>query len=203
MFSHSLIPFINKPNRVTANSATIIDNIYSNEIRNDQLSGILHTDISDHFPIFIIDCSCTTYDQPQDIVKRHHTYDNISKFENTLKEIDFSSILDSNDPQNNLTNFHDTFSQAHDKCFPLKRIKINYRNKKTWLTNGLKNSIKQKNNLYVKSMKSLTVHNINQYKAYKRVLNTVLKKKMNRIITILSLTTIKIIWRNVRLSLNE
>ena len=61
--------------------------------------------------------------------------------------------------------------------FSLNRIKMNYRNKKPWLTNGLKNSIKQKNNLYVKSIKSLTVHNINQCKAYKRMLNTALKKK--------------------------
>ena len=77
MFSHSLIPFINRPTRETANSATIIDNIYSNEIQNDQLSGILYTNISDHFPIFIIDYSCTTYDQSQYIVKRHYTCDNI------------------------------------------------------------------------------------------------------------------------------
>ena len=34
----------------------------------------------------------------------------------------------------------------------------------------------RKNKLYVKSIKSPTVHNINQYKAYKRMLNTVLKK---------------------------
>ena len=47
-----------------------------------------------------------------------------------------------------------------------------------------------KNKLNVKWIKSPTDHNINQYKAYKRMLNTVLKK-MNRIITILSLTTIK------------
>ena len=34
----------------------------------------------------------------------------------------------------------------------------------------------KKNKLYVKSIKAPTVHNINQYKAYKRMLNTVLKK---------------------------
>ena len=179
MFYHSLTNFINRPTRVTANSATINDNIYSNEMRNDQLTGILYTDMSDHFPIFIIDYSCTTYDQPQYIVKRHNTCDNISKCENTLKEIDFSSILDSNDPQHAFTNFHDfhdIFSQAHDICIPSKIIKMNYRNKKTWLTNGLKNSIKRKNKLYVKSIKPPTVHNVNQYKAYQMMLITVLKK---------------------------
>ena len=53
-------------------------------------------------------------------------------------------MLNSNDPQNAFTNFLDIFSQAHDICFPLKRIKMNDRNNKPWLTNGLKNSIKQK-----------------------------------------------------------
>ena len=79
-------------------------------MRNDQLSGISYTDTSDHFPGFIIDCSCATYDQPQYIVERHYTCDNISKFENTLKEIDFSCILNGNDPQNAFKNFHDIFS---------------------------------------------------------------------------------------------
>ena len=34
MFSHSLVPFINKPTRVTSNYATIIDSIYSYKIIN-------------------------------------------------------------------------------------------------------------------------------------------------------------------------
>ena len=83
-------------------------------MRNDQSSGILYTDIRDHFSSFITDCSCTTYDQPQYIIKRHYTCDNILKFENNLKEIDFSSILNNNDPQNASANFHDIFSRAHD-----------------------------------------------------------------------------------------
>ena len=110
MFFYSLVPFVNRPTRVTANSATIIDTIYSNEIRNDQLSGILYTDISDFFLIFIVYCSCTTYDQHQYIVKRHYTCDNILKFENTLKEIAVSSLLNSNDPQHAFTNFHDNLN---------------------------------------------------------------------------------------------
>ena len=51
-------PTINKPTRVTSNSTSIIDNIFTNvnnisdsvEVR---VPGILLTDISDHFPIFI------------------------------------------------------------------------------------------------------------------------------------------------------
>ena len=59
MYSHSLFPCITKPTRVTAKSASLIDNIFcNNDVNNDDVfNGILYTDISDHFPIFHIDNS--------------------------------------------------------------------------------------------------------------------------------------------------
>ena len=56
MFQHSFIPLINKPTRITTTTATVIDNIYSNDIlgTNYQSDGIIYTDISDHLPIFLL-----------------------------------------------------------------------------------------------------------------------------------------------------
>ena len=55
MFSFSFSPIINNPTRVTSTTATLIDNIFCNDINNSQLvNGILHTDISEHYPIFSI-----------------------------------------------------------------------------------------------------------------------------------------------------
>ena len=54
MFSHSMLPIINKPTRVTASSATIIDNIYITDNNPNTFQGLLCTDISDHLPIFYI-----------------------------------------------------------------------------------------------------------------------------------------------------
>ena len=56
MYSYSLFPCITKPTRVTAKSASLIDNIFCNNDLNDDngFTGILYTDISDHFPIFIL-----------------------------------------------------------------------------------------------------------------------------------------------------
>ena len=53
MFSNSFIPVINKPTRVTSKTATIIDNIFTNEYKNENkyMTGILTTDISDHYPL--------------------------------------------------------------------------------------------------------------------------------------------------------
>ena len=50
-----LIPTINKPTRVTRNTATAIDHIITNSVINAEFkTGIIKTDISDHFPIFFI-----------------------------------------------------------------------------------------------------------------------------------------------------
>lgn len=51
-FSHSLNPLINKPTRITDHSATLIDNFLTNNISSDNdISGIIPVDMSDHYPI--------------------------------------------------------------------------------------------------------------------------------------------------------
>ena len=55
IFQHSLVPIVNKPTRVTRNNGTLIDYIITNSFAEQKnLTGILKTDISDHFPIFTI-----------------------------------------------------------------------------------------------------------------------------------------------------
>ena len=55
LYSHSLLPCITKPTRVTAKSASLIDNIFCNSVLYDDhaFTGILYTDVSDHFPFFL------------------------------------------------------------------------------------------------------------------------------------------------------
>ena len=49
IFQHSLVPIVNKPTRVTKNNATLIDYIITNSFTDQEnLTGILKTDISDH-----------------------------------------------------------------------------------------------------------------------------------------------------------
>ena len=53
-FSMGLYPVINKPTRVCSNSSTLIDNIFTNSIDDSSVSGIIFSDLSDHYPIFYI-----------------------------------------------------------------------------------------------------------------------------------------------------
>ena len=51
--SHNFLPHILQPSRVTTNSKTLIDNIFSN-MAVPNISGNLTASISDHFPQFLV-----------------------------------------------------------------------------------------------------------------------------------------------------
>ena len=67
LYSYSLTPLITKPTRITENTATLIDNIFTNNSLSGRrhLSGILYTDISDHLPVFCID-TCSEYTRKEE-----------------------------------------------------------------------------------------------------------------------------------------
>ena len=70
-FSHDHLPLINKPTRVIRNNATIIDHIVTNDCVNNVLNaGILVSDISDHFPIFVFS-EKTKLQSPEQISYEH------------------------------------------------------------------------------------------------------------------------------------
>ena len=54
MISHYLLPYILHPTRVTDHSATVTDNIFSNSASYESISENIISQISDHFPQFMI-----------------------------------------------------------------------------------------------------------------------------------------------------
>ena len=54
MYSFGLYPLIDEPTRVTDSSATLINNIFTNELRHNLTCSILFNDISDHLKMFAL-----------------------------------------------------------------------------------------------------------------------------------------------------
>ena len=78
VYSHSLIPTIHKPTRLTEHTATIIDNILTNT-DNIVESAIIVTDITDHMPtVLVSNINSKEKSQPKQnaLYKRRHTNDN-------------------------------------------------------------------------------------------------------------------------------
>ncbi len=54
MYSNCLFPVIIKPSIITIDTATLIDNIFTNNIDYEIVGGLLINDISGHLPVFAI-----------------------------------------------------------------------------------------------------------------------------------------------------
>ena len=89
--------------------------------------------------------------------------------------INWEAIIAERTCQEAYSEFHSKNLKCHEECFPLVQFKITYRNRKPWLTTGLKASIKVKNKLYVLSLKAPTLYNKNKYAKYKRILQKSLR----------------------------
>ena len=76
-----LLPVITKPTRVSTNSATLIDNIFvSDRLQQSPNSGVLITDISDHFPCMLtISDFNQSKNAPIKIIKRKLNKENLDK----------------------------------------------------------------------------------------------------------------------------
>ena len=176
MYSHSYLPLINKPTRVTSQSMTLIDNIYTNCTLNNIERGIFFTDISDHLPIFcIINSAKPNKSTTEFIHKRIYSTKNFEKYKEMITNVDWvNPILASNDPQEAFTLLHTTICKYHNICFPLQKIKLGYKTRKPWLTQELKNMIKIKNKLCYKSKTNPDMEST--YKKFRNSVNNKLHK---------------------------
>ena len=177
MYCNEFLPLISRPTRITNSSVTLIDNIFTNnhDNLNCSLSGILVADVSDHFPIFHINRSFSVEVTESFIVTRVFNEKNKQKFREPISAVDWTEICNIPDTQNSFSHFHSVLISLQDKCFPKIRIRKKYSNRKPWLSDGLRNSIRNKNELYHKYKKIPSVKNESSYKSFRNKLNHMLK----------------------------
>ena len=139
-----------RPTRITSSTASLIDNIFTNEPTNCAVSGLLVTDISDHLPIFSISNECQTSSRKTLwLTFREKNANNVSKFKDELQTVNWSEVRDSSDPSSAYDIFLRKYTDIYNKCFPLKKVKIkNNGLTKPWISKALLKSIKKKNFLY-------------------------------------------------------
>ena len=135
----------------------------------------MYTDITDHFPIFYIDNSCLRKRENLYVTKRFYNRNNVEKFKNDLSNDLWNDVLAMQDAQSVYSLFFQKLADMYNKRFPLKRVRSSYYNRKPWLTEGLKLSIKVKNRLHARCKKHPNTHNEMSYTIYKRTLQKTLR----------------------------
>ena len=187
IYSYTFFPVINRPTRITRESATIIDNIITNSMCQHSCS-IFVADVSDHLPICLntnlklVSNSTELSNKPKYYHKRCFTDDNIHKLTYKLSAINWDEVLNediSSDANNMYNLFLGQLNSSYNECIPLTKIK--YKNSKSipkspWISKGLLKSINHKNKLYKSCLKHQTTHKENIYKIYRNKLNSLLRK---------------------------
>ena len=100
----------------------------------------------------------------------------MEQFANNLMSFNWKDILETDNVNGSFDAFYKHFREEYNKCFPLRTIKIGYKTRKPWLTQGLKTAIKNKNKLYIKYRKHKTSSNLNCYKQYKAEFCKIMKR---------------------------
>ena len=175
LHSFSLLPLINKPTRITSKTATLIDNIFTTtkEYSNCVASGILVTDISDHYPIFHI-TKYSTNKTNHVSFKRDFSSTNTESFIQQIQNCNWAEITNNVSAPESFSHFYNRFLSIFHKSFPVKIFKTGYYNRNPWLTLALKKSIARKNWLF-KISKSHSCYEAS-YKTYKNKLVKLLRK---------------------------
>ena len=112
MFGHSMMPVINKSTRVTKNTATAIDHIFINsnsypDTTTKFRTGIIKSDISDHFPIFFVaDYNIHIKETKERFIFRRDLSDiSVEKFKYKLRTVSWDSMTNSSDTNKAYDNF--------------------------------------------------------------------------------------------------
>ena len=115
LFSYGFIPTISKPTRVTRSSATLIDHINTNDITLRYTSGIIITDVADHFGTFFCSKRKNTDKQTTQKKTRLFTNNNIDTFKTILRTTNFDNLYQINCPNEAFNQFLAMYKSAQFK----------------------------------------------------------------------------------------
>ena len=151
LYSHRLQPLITRPTRMTRDTKTLIDNIFTTDLNSHKQSGIIINYISDHLPIYVVtkyihketlNKTCTKKIVINDVTKKAFIKD--------LENCNWDEILAEEDVNITYNKCVNLFTNLFNTNFPVNTSNItqgkrkNKRPDKPWMTTCLKNACKKK-----------------------------------------------------------
>src|SRR6218665_1404699 len=185
--SYKFMPTILRPTRITAFSATLIDNIFTNCPNYNMDSCILIDDISDHLPIMLcIDLFRTTSRVSTTPNKRIFNDKGKDALKQLLQITDWSTIeqlADSEGPDVAYASFISKYISPYDLAFPITtsaKVKKSNGPKQPWMSTALLKSCSKKSKLYKKYLKNPTTENRLKFTQYRNKFKLIRKECESR-----------------------
>ena len=177
MCSYGFLATISKATCVTLSSCTLIDNIFCNDISKIVTTGVILTDISDHFSIFAVTIIYRVNNEQSNKVITAFNYQKMDDFMQHLDSSLQHLSLESDPEQacekiieaytDGIALFSKTITFSRRTCFI-----------KPLMTPAILQSINQKNKLFAEKLKDPSACNVTKYNSFRNCLNeTILNAK--------------------------
>jgi len=177
-YSYSFLPLINLPTHVTNNSSTCLDHIYYNQL-DTVWTGVFKTDITDHYPVFVLLNVC--YDNSRIVTKtfRDHSNFSLNKMKDELSFFCDNFHLNTGTYDDRFSLFVDGVQNIYDKCCPIRNKSMSFgRFLKPWISTSLIKCINRKHYLFKQYKRNLIP--FERYNAYKNMLTSITRRAKER-----------------------
>lgn len=128
-----LLPLMGGPSRITTNSCTLRDNVFTNQTNYSVRTELLIYDIRDHLLIFIV-CNYDIEIHKSDTFKYVIRVKDVNFIE-SMRQEKWHDVLEAGVANLAYTRFVNIFSTFYNHHCLVKKVKQTYR-KKAWFTNG-------------------------------------------------------------------
>ena len=177
MYTNNLQALIDKPTRVVkGQKPTLIDNIFTNAVDKDIVTGNLLNKISDHMPNFILMKDFKFGHQKMTKTVRLGKNVDIEQFRKDVSEIDLTPVLHL-DLDEIFNYHHDQFTHVMNKHYPettLSNQELHWR-QKPWISKHMQNLIHTKHILYEKYLRKKDKFWYGRYCACKKQVETLIE----------------------------
>ena len=201
--SYNFLPCILQPTRITEYSATLIDNIFLNDMEHHQVSGNVIHDITDHLPNFLILDKTPFVPKKCKVFKRDYSNMHERDLIEEVQSIRWENELPAGNANEIFNSFYSCISTTIDRHAPLKKLtksEVKFM-AKPWITTAIRKSIKTKNELFKIYLKHKCEYNHGKYKIYRNKLKhlIIVSKKLyfNDYFTT-NLNNIKETWKGIK-----
>ena len=154
----SFFPLISLPTRLTDLTATLIDNIWTNDLETNHRSGLITVRLSDHLPVFaFVEGGEDRKDQTRQTTQRRKvTTQRISRFAEILEDWSFDEER-AKGIEYNVAKFRNEFRDMYNESFPWVENKKSKRDReKPWLDDPeFKSLVEEKATLYKQKLRGL------------------------------------------------
>jgi len=136
---NGFLQLILKATRIQGSSFGLIDHIVTNQTMDNVTSGVIISDISDHFFTFNILDWPTKSPTQEFITKRNFSLENLRKFKQALSSVNWNLVTNLENVDTSYDKFWEIFSLHYENSFPLVKMKRNknFHKINNFMTEGL------------------------------------------------------------------